>query len=711
MRTRLPLPSLISHPKARSVDSMSDHRRSDGVGWPMIRRSVRFCALFIGQMISVFDIYFKSNQYFVLEHSLFPSAALRGQMSFLGVVTMTETTEATGRDSLGGAASRTLGPIRLGIGLLQGLGLFWLHRSVEAKSGLCSAVDESLCPQISWPATEPLLFGPLLLVIAFLPMVLLAGVGRLRPLTLAVWTVVAGVALALLGLHDIARQTAETMGYSLFLSAPVVLFSAAALFISHHLVAPADFERRRIASFPAYFDTTWKAGVQLAMSLGFTGAFWLLLQLGAALFKVIGLDFLEILLREDWFWIPVTTLAFAIAVHLTDVRDGLIRGVRTVALMLLSWLLLVMTVLAAGFLAALPLTGVEGLWETGNGTSLVLAAAAALIILINTAYQDGRPDNLPPLVLRFAVRVAAVLIAPLVILAVWGLSLRIGQYSLTPDRIIAAACALVGAAYAAGYGWAALSPFWRKDDWMRPLERTNIWTAILTVALVLALFSPLLDPARLSVTDQVARLERGAVTPDRFDYHFLRFESGKAGQAALDRLARSTNPDIAGRARTARSATDRYDDAALRPHPPQLIEMSPVGTALPADFLTSIEGQALRGCDAAGQCVAALQDINSDGTSEVLLAREHGIQVFARVETRWIAVGSFDQVVCQGRGPANPRDAFRSGRSVPSPSVWPDLVLGNGLRARFSPDSTTCNREPVSDWLDSAGAPQPSAAR
>ena len=620
---------------------------------------------------------------------------------------MTETTEATGRDSLGGATSRTLGPIRLGIGLVQGLGLFWLHRSVEAKWGLCSAADESLCPQISWPATEPLLFGPLLLVVAFLPMVLLAGVGRLRPLTLAIWTVVAGVALALLGLHDIARQTAETMSYSLFLSAPVVLFSAAALFISHHLVAPADLERRRIASFPAYFDTTWKAGVQLAMSLGFTGAFWLLLQLGAALFKVIGLDFLEILLREDWFWLPVTTLAFSVAVHLTDVRDGLIRGVRTVALMLLSWLLLVMTVLAAGFLAALPFTGLEGLWETGNGTSLVLAAAAALIILINTAYQDGRIDNLPPLVLRIAVRVAAVLITPLVVLAVWGLSLRIGQYGLTPDRIIAAACALVGVAYALGYGWAALSPFWRKGEWMRPLERTNIWTAILTVAVILLLFSPALDPARLSVMDQVARLERGAVTPDKFDYRFLRFESGRAGQAALERLSRSDNADIAAHALAARSETNRFRDAELD-DVPQVVEMWPTGATVPFGFL---EAPSLHGCDAVGQCVAALQDLNADGASEVLVARAYGIQVFARVDpTDWIPVGSFDQIVCQGLGPTNPRDAFRSGRSSPVPSIWPDLVFESGSRARFTPDPTACSHEPVSSWLGSFGGLPSSAA-
>ena len=622
---------------------------------------------------------------------------------------MTETTEATGRDSLGGATSRTLGPIRLGIGLLQGLGLFWLHRSAEARWGLCSAADDSRCPQMIWPATEPLLFGPLLLVIGFLPLVLLAGVSRLRPVTLAIWTAVASVALALLGLHDIARQSLDTRPW-LILSPPVILFSAAALFIAHHLVAPADMERRRIASYPAYFDTASKAAVQLALSVGFTGAFWILLYLGAALFKVIGLNFLEDLLRQEWFAIPVTFVVFATAVHLTDVRDGLIRGVRTVGLMLLSWLLLVMTVLAAGFVAALPFTGLDGLWETRSATSLVLAAAAALIILINAAYQDGRPDNHPPAVLRAAVRVAAVLITPLIVIAVWGLALRIQQYGLTPDRIIAAACALVGAAFAVGYGWAALSPFWRKGDWMRPLERTTVWTAVLTVAVILALFSPLVDPARLSVADQVARLERGAVTPDRFDYRFLRFESGKAGQAALERLTKSTDPDIVTRARNARSATQRYGEAGLGDALPQVIEMSPAGSALPDTFMTSVEGRALRGCDAVGECIAALRDVNGDGTAEVLLARNDEIEVFALIDqTRWEIVGTFTEIDCQGRGPRNLRDPFQSGLSTPMPSIWPDLLFGDGTRARFTPDRASCSREPVSTWLGGPGRRRPAS--
>ena len=598
---------------------------------------------------------------------------------------MTEPTDQpSGRDSLGRDPAPWLAPARLGIGLAQGLGLYGLHRISDGEA--------------SWGAAHPLVFGPLLLVVAFLPVMLLAGVGRLRPVTLAVWTAAAGAALALLALHDVARQSADTLQGPPFLSPPLVIFAAAALFIAHHLVAPADMERRRIASYPAYFDTATKAGVQLALSIGFTGAFWILLHLGAALFRIINLDFLETLLRQPWFVIPVTGLVFATAVHLTDVRDGLIRGVRTLALMLLSWLLLVITVLVAGFLAALPFTGLGGLWDTGSGVSLVLAAAAALIILINAAYQDGRPDNRPPAVLRVAVRVAAVLITPLILIAVWGLALRIRQYGLTPDRIIAAACALVGASFAAGYGWAALSPFWRKSDWMRPLERTTIWTAVLTVAVILALFSPLLDPARLSVADQVARLERGAVTPDRFDYRFLRFESGKAGQAALERLTRSANPDIAGRARAAKTAEryERVQTPASRPSAAEVrIRPYPAGSALPASF-TGQYGRLAANfghCNDEHPCTATLMDLDRDGVNEVLVAGGISASVFKlEPDGRWFEWAVYRSPSCQ-KDSIDLARAFAAGEVRTTPPVFPDLVIG-GVRLRHEAGETECPVEP-----------------
>jgi hypothetical protein len=572
----------------------------------------------------------------------------------------------TGRSGLGG--ERRLFAARLITGLLQGLALYALYFAGE--HGL-------------WPRTQPAAFGALALAAGYAPVVVLAGVGRLSGRTLTIWTAVAAVVLALLGWHDVDRRVLESWTQPPFLSLPTLAFAAAALFIAHHLIAPAVRAGRPIAPYADYFDVAWKAGVQLALSLAFTGAFWLLLHLGGALFRVIGIDALERLLSQAWFAIPLLCLAFATAVQLTDVRDGLIRGVRTVALMLLSWLLPVIAVLVAGFLLALPFTGLDGLWGTRSATALVLSAAAALIILINTAYQDGRPDNLPPRALRVGARIASVLAAPLVGLAFWGLMLRIGQHGLTPDRIIALACAAVGAVYAVGYLIAAV----RRGPWLRPLERTNVIAAVLSVAVILALFSPLLDPARLSVANQTARLERGAVAAADFDFDFLRFDSGKAGRAALDRLARSGEPEVARLAQAAKQRDARaFDTPAELRRRAQGVRIAPVaGQTMPEGFAAQTEAlpDVLTFCSGAQPCVLRRLDLDGDGREEALVAAQRMVLAFGqREDGRWRALGRY------GPGCVEPRDRLRDalgGDVASAPAALPDLIVG-GRRLQAQPE-------------------------
>lgn len=593
---------------------------------------------------------------------------------------MTDTADSAGRNSLGLGHPRALVWTRAAIGLLQGGALWWLQQTSESP--------------VSWPATVPALFVPLLLGLVFVPVILIAGLGRMRLPTLALWAIAASAILALLGWHEVASRTAEQVGNPPFLNSPMPLFAIAALFIGHHLVLAGDLNRRWIAPFAAYFDTAWKSGVQLALSIGFTGAFWILLFLGSALFRVIGLTFLEDLLREVWFSVPITTLAFAVAIHLTDVSDGIIRGVRTVALMLLSWLLLLMTLLATGFVAALPFTGLKGLWDTGHGTSLVLVAVAALIILINTAYQDGRSENRPPLVLQIAARIAGVLLVPLCIIVFWGLALRIGQHGLTPDRVIAVACALVGAVHAAGYAWAAAHTLRRKGEWMLPLEPTNIAGAVLALLLILTLFSPVAAPARLSVADQVGRLERGAVKPDQFDYRFLRFHSGKVGEAALARLSRSSDPAIARLARAEIAREHAWKrGAADQPKVTPRYEVAPAGATLPADFVQPVvRGDERWTCREPGDCVARSVDLDRDNTPEVLVASRDRVVLWIRTaEGDWTEAGRWGRNMCApptGRGDL--RAAVRNGAFTTSTPRWPDLRFDGAQVNGFQPHNSDC---------------------
>ncbi|MFT4956001.1 MAG: hypothetical protein ACI8U3_002400 [Brevundimonas sp.] len=558
---------------------------------------------------------------------------------------------------------RRLGWIRLAIGLIQGAALLGLYLAIEHRS---------------WPATVPGLFAPLVLIFAWLPVVLLGAVGRMRLRTLVIWGLTAAALLALMGWWSVIWGVRPN-GLNEPLASPVVFAaSAVMLFIAHHLILPADRARRWLAPYPAYFDTAWKAGVQLALSVAFTGAFWLLLFLGAGLFSVIGLDFLRELLGQEWFSIPVTTLAFSAAVHLTDVKDGLIRGVRTVALMLLSWLMPVMALITAAFILVLPFAGVGRLWDEGYGTSLMLSAAAALIILINAAYQDGEPGSAPNVVLRWAARIAGILLVPLIGLALWGIALRIGQHGLTPERIIAAACVLVGAVHAVGYAFAAVKP----GPWMRPLERTNVIGGVVAVAAILALFTPLADPARLSVADQMRRLETGRVSAEAFDYAFLRFDAGRSGLQALDRLVASDNPEIARRAGEAKAAENRY--MVDQPEPERTIDVVPGSDSVPDGFLTAAPGDLRATCRNEGDCLAAASDLDGDGQIEWLVANAHRLAVYQQADDGWREIGGYNVNLCAPRG-HDARDLLREGLTF-APSPLPDLSVGD-TRVPLTPNT------------------------
>lgn len=564
-------------------------------------------------------------------------------------------------------SARTITAIRLGVGLLQGLALFLLHHAENVKA---------------WPATQPLVFAPLVLAALAVPFVILAGIGALRRNSLIVWALGAAALAAYLAFHGVWRETTPDK----MPDVPVFLAIAGGLFIAHHLIQPAQAERRWVARYPAYFDVTWMHGVQLALSAAFTGVFWILLYLGASLFKLIGIEAIQKLISEEAFAFPATTVMFAAAVQLTDVRSTLVRGVRTVALTLLAWLLPLMTLIAAGFLASLPFTGLEPLWKTRAATALLLTAAAHLIVLINAAYQDG--EDAPHLILRWAARIAGVLLVPIALLAAYGLALRIGQYGLTPERVFAAAFVLVALGHAAGYAMAAL----RRDVWMKTLERTNVVMAFVSVALILALFTPLADPARLSVSDQVARLERGKVKPAEFDYAFLRFDGGRYGRAVLTRLKTDKNPEIAKGAAQALVWTARPPLDAR----PRFTKTTvyPTGRVLPESLVK--QDWSLSEGDSVcvypdNPCSALLLDVDGDGKEEVLFANGGTLDVIKQFpKDSWKKIGTAS-ARCSG---TDLDQALKSGTArMAEPVPRQDILVGD-LRLGFTPFAAGCAVEP-----------------
>ena len=575
---------------------------------------------------------------------------------------------------------------RAAIGLGQGLLLWLLYSAAEAHQ---------------WPATQPFLFVPLLLVLSFVPVLAVQGLGNLRLGTWIGWLGVATVVLAGLALHDVARDAQAPSGFFLFLApsggngrigpSPTLVISVFfMLFIAHSLVSAGDADRRFVAHYPTYFDIAWKLEVQLVLAWLFVGLFWLVLWLGAELFKLVNIDAIQQLIQHRWFSQPATTLALAYALHVTDVRAGLVTGMRNLLHVLLSWLLPLAALLIAGFLLTLPFAGLTALWATRFSAQLLFAAAAILVVLINTAYREG--ERAPTAILRLAGTLGCVCLLPLIAIAAYSVALRVEQHGWTSDRIIGTAVLGVSACYAAGYLWAAVP----RGPWLKPLERCNIVTSYVILAVMLALLTPLADPARLAVADQVARLMQGRIAPDKFDYAYLRFGSGRYGRQALDTLqhleAGTNAAEIRRRAAQAAVQTNQF--TVIPPTTAQVaahIMVYPRDRSLPPSFLqedwsNSPQRFMLPTClfNAAQNCEAFLVEPGGNGGDEIILAEGAGSRraVLFKPDSAgtWQLVGTLPwQMSCE-----SVRDKLRSGQFTLEPSPMPELAVGD-LRLALTP--------------------------
>jgi hypothetical protein len=541
---------------------------------------------------------------------------------------------------------------------------------------------------LSWPATQPVVFVPLLLVFSYIPVLLLLGVGQVRARPLVLWVVIASVIVAGLGVHDALRGRVAgfTGGETFWPSYPLWLALTGSLFVAHVLVIDSIIEKRLLISYPRHFDTAWKFAVQCVLAVIFVGVFWGVLHLGAGLFRLVDIDYFTRLIGKRWFAFPATTLALAVAVHVTDVQPALIRGARSMALTLFSWLLPLLAAILLGFLVSLPFISLAPLWKTHFATALLLTSAGLLVILLNSCYQDGELEQTESRIKRVAVLLGAVELVPLVALAARALTLRIGQYGWTVERILAASVILVAACYAIGYAVAAV----RSPTWMKRMEITNVVTAYVFLSVVLALFSPIADPARLMVLDQVARLKSGVVGPDKFDFRALKFDGARWGIATLEQLAQAkegaTAVTIAEKAGQALASTNRYAGRNAAPTPTTAADMAervgvyPPGRALPAAFfedafITPDELHRPYCRSGVLLCLARFVSLGQSQREAIVFIDAHSIgYLFEQDE------GGHWRRTAQLQGDFSCRDArqeIENGAIGLRPHAWPDLVIGS----------------------------------
>lgn len=331
----------------------------------------------------------------------------------------------------------------------------------------------------------------------------------------------------------------------------------------------------------------WTNIILWGATCAFVGVTMLLTLLLSELFALIGVDFLRDLLREGWFAPTLACAAFGGAVGLLRDRDVVTSILQRVGRTILSVLA---PVLAAGlvfFVLALPFTGLDALWEqTKDTTPIVLACMFGALILTNAVAGNSSEEEARSRVLRWSAVALAATMAPLAGIAALSTAKRIAQYGFTPDRLWAAVFVATAGAVALGYAWTL---FRGRSGWPAPLRETNVRLAAGTCLLALFLALPIVSFGALSTRDQVARLESGRISPDKFDWRALRFDFGPEGRRALRRLG------AAGRykqfAAKALKAGSRWDipEPEVRPVEPVHVRVEGAA-AVPAELMPSIAG-------------------------------------------------------------------------------------------------------------------------
>lgn len=417
----------------------------------------------------------------------------------------------------------------LGFSLAQGLALYLL--------ALAQTND-------AWPSGQPVWNLPLWALAVTWPALVLLSMeaGNMRR-TVAGASLFAGV-LVLVALYTGWQLSPAEAFLSESIITVFLLTLAVACFKALMYLQP--LAARRPITYEALFGNSWRNFLTTGLAAVMAGCIYLVLMLWAALLNVIGIVFFLDLFTEAWFAFPAFAVSFGLGVFIFRGLARLIDGLTVLLEGLMQLLLPLLIAMTAVFLAALPFTGLEPLWEVGSGTMLLMFLNGLALFFLNAVYQTGRDTPYPPIVHRL-VYAGSVLLPIVSALALYGLSLRIAQYGWTVERFWALAVCIIFALFSCGYAGSIVR---LRDAWPRNLAPVNRAMGLVVLATAVLANSPLLDFRKISLASQQQRVDSGEIELHDFDFYYAREFLGRPAYLWMQDLIvqfEASDPELVGR--------------------------------------------------------------------------------------------------------------------------------------------------------------------
>jgi len=489
------------------------------------------------------------------------------------------------------------------ISFLQGIFLYVLYR----------AFDEN-----TWPSESPLWSYPLWTIAVAVPLLLLLSINRKNYFSVYRQVGILGAALALLaaytGWQAEPFKEFPVSGLSFAFALSITLASFKALMYLQQRANEIEL------SYPVLFTYSWRNFLVTALSALFVLVFWLILMLWGQLFKVIEIDFFYDLFTEEWFAMPILTVAFGLGVIIFRDLTRVLDTITSLLHWLIKLLLPLVVMIAVIFLVSLPFVGLDVLWSTGRGTSLLLWLLAIMLFFTNAVYQDGREATPYPAIIHRLIFGGLGTMPIVSALSFYGLALRIEQYGWSVERCWAFVVWLILSLFAVGYFVGIVK---RRDQWTNDLARVNTGMGLVVLVIMLLANSPVLDFRKISLTSQLGRVESGEIDMQDFDFWYTKQHLARPGYLAMEKmkqdigdsdpelLARIEKPVRLGFAVSLESNERMWADMQYRPGPFEV----PAGLRP----LVETNSRTFRSTD----LVIIRVDLDEDGQDEYLLLSLH----------------------------------------------------------------------------------------
>ena len=427
----------------------------------------------------------------------------------------------------------------------------WIMAAVGAAGGLLVHLLSDGLTYYPVPTTETILRQSAAAGVGIATVTFLITAERQRLAWAAGFAIAWGLIMALVGYSTGSYSRSAELVEFPFLSGLLAIAVASPLFQT------VRDEGRKVLPYQQVHRYAWTDAIIGGASLAFTGLTFLLAFLLGALFDAIGIPLLKDLLDEGWFAWMLAGGAFGSASAVLREKDPLLGTLQRLVMLVFSVLAPVLAGALAVYLIALPITGFGGLWKSGlPETPLLLATAAFAVVFLNAIIGDSPDDRSGGRLWRITEGVLLFSVLPLGVLALVSMSMRIGQYGWTPERLWGVIACLIAIAYGLAAWIAAVRDRGAFDVRLREYQKA-LAVGLCGLALFLAL--PIIDFGAISTRSQIARLEAGKVAANEFDWGALKYDFGPAGLAALKRYAASGRGEERKLASEALRLDNRYE--------------------------------------------------------------------------------------------------------------------------------------------------------